>query len=135
MAWVRVQFSLQQRTEELKRLWSQSLLAIILLVALVLIGLQMIVSRALRPIISLSKFAQQMPLKIGAQIEISPGCLEVNQLASSLNLASRGIAEQVGRVQAIVNTAAEAIIGLDANGLVATANPAASSFLDVPSRF
>lgn len=132
LAWVRVQFSLNQRTLELERLWYQSLLATSVLVVLVLISLHLIIARALGPIRALSRFAEKMPEKIGSRIEIAAGCLESNQLARALNQASQGIAEQVARVQAIVNTAGEAIIGLNARGLVIMANPAATSIFGRP---
>lgn len=131
-AWVRVKFSLKQRSAELEWLWYQSLLATALAVGLMLLGLHLIVSRALKPIRLLSDFAVTMPTRIGSQVAMASGCLEVNQLAQALNDASRGIAEQVGRIQAIFCTAAEAIIGLDAQGRMVIVNPAASSFFGRP---
>ena len=125
-AWVRVQFSLDQRSAELSRLWNQSLWVTAVLIGLVLVSLHFILAHALRPIRELSAFAEHLPRQIGTQVHIAPGCVEVNQLGAALNLASQGIAEQVGRVQAIVNTAAEAIIGLDAHGRMAFVNPAAT---------
>lgn len=131
-AWVRVQYSLNQRSQELDRLWHESLLATLVAMVLVLLGLHLIISRALRPIRLLSDFADKMPSQIGSQIDLPEGCVEVNQLGMALNMASRGIAEQVGRVRAIVNTAAEAIIGLDIHGKISSVNPAASSFFGRP---
>jgi PAS domain S-box-containing protein len=131
-AWVRVRYSLNQRSQELERLWHQSLLATLLMMVVMVVGLHLVISRALRPIRLLSDFAVRMPSEIGSQIDIAEGCVEVNQLGSALNLASRGIAEQVGRVRAIVNTAAEAIIGLDDQGKISSVNPAASSFFGRP---
>jgi PAS domain S-box-containing protein len=132
LGWVRVQFSLQERSQELDRLWRQSALATVVLVTLVLISLHFIMSWALRPIRVLSKFAQNMSRRVGSQIAIAPTCLEAIQLGDALNETSQGIAEQVARVNAIVNTAAEAIIGLDANGLIALSNPATSSMFGRP---
>lgn len=131
-AWVRVQFSLDQRSAELTRLWNQSLLVTAVLIGLVLASLHFILAHALRPVRQLSAFAEHLPLQIGSHIHVAPGCVEVNQLGAALNLASRGIAEQVGRVQAIVNTAAEAIIGLDAHGRIASVNPAATHVFGRP---
>ncbi|MFZ2739715.1 MAG: ATP-binding protein [Burkholderiaceae bacterium] len=124
-AWVRVQFSLQQRSAELERLWYQSLMALLVLVALVLLSLNLIVSATLRPIRAISLFASKMPEEIGSQITLQSTSLEAEQLAQTLNQTSRRIAEELGRVQAIVNTAAEAIIGLDVQAQVVAANPAA----------
>ncbi len=130
--WVRVQYSLNERSQELTRLRHQSLYAAFLAMLIVLLGLHLILSKALLPIRLLLDFAAKMPAKIGSQIEVPKGCIEVNQLGVALNLASRDLAEQVGRVNAVVNTAAEAIVGLDAKGQIATVNPAASSFFGRP---
>jgi PAS domain S-box-containing protein len=132
LAWVRVQFSLGQRTQELNRLWLQSLIATLILVALVLASLYVILARALRPIRDLTQFAQGIPQNIGKQFDVAPTCVEANNLSQALNQASLGIAEQVARVQAIVSTAGEAIIGLDRLGMVTMANPAASSIFGRP---
>ena len=132
LGWVRVRFSLAQRSEELARQWLESLLATGVLLLLVVVSLHVIVSRVLAPIRVLSRFAETLPERIGGRVELSSGCLEANQLAAALNHASRGIAEQVGRVQAIVATAADAIIGIDARGQVGSANPAASSMFGLP---
>ena len=132
LGWVRVHFSLAQRSDELARQWRESLLATMVLLVLVVFSLHVIVSRALEPIRVISRFAETLPERIGGRVELSCGGLEAEQLAAALNHASRGIAEQVGRVQAIVATAADAIIGIDARGHVGSANPAASSMFGLP---
>lgn len=131
-AWVRVRYSLAQRSEELRRLWLQSAVGIALLVGFLIVGLQLVISRALRPLQTLFGFAQHMPRHIGSHIDVAHDCVEFNELGVALNQASASIAEQVGRIQAIVSTAAEAIIGLDAQGRVVTVNPTASSFFGRP---
>lgn len=130
--WVRVWFSLEQRTKELNTLWRQSLFGTLGLVALLLVSLYFITRWALRPIRELSRFADEMPTNIGSQINIGSTFDEANHLALALNHASQTIAEQVSRVQAIVNTATDAIIGLDINGLVVTSNPVAASIFGRP---
>ncbi|WP_210546494.1 PAS domain S-box protein [Rhodoferax sp. PAMC 29310] len=127
-AWVRIQFSLQERNEEMNLLTSQILLDTILLIGGVLLGLHLIVSRAIRPLRDLSVFAEKTPSNMGAQITTDGCCFEVNQLALALNQASHSAAEQIGRMGAILNTAAEAIVGLDAKGVIVTVNQAAISF-------
>lgn len=131
-AWVQVHFSLSQRNIELRQLWVTSGLGIALLVALVIASLHYITARVLQPIRALSRYAKEMPTHIGSQIEVSHNSIEVGQLGTALNDASRGIAEHIGRTQAIVNTASEAIIGLDSQGKIATLNPAVSSFFGRP---
>lgn len=132
LGWVRVRFSLEQRSQELARQWNESLLATVLLLLCMVVCLHMIVGRALAPVRLLSRFAEALPERIGGRVEVSTACLEANQMATALNHASRGIAEQVGRVQAIVATAADAIIGIDTGGRVGSANPAASSMFGLP---
>lgn len=133
-AWVQVHFSLSQRNTELRQLWVMSGLGIALLVVLVIASLQYITARVLQPIRALSLYAQEMPTHIGSQIQVSHNTIEVGQLGTALNEASRGIAEHIGRTQAIVNTASEAIIGLDSQGRIATLNPAVSSFFGRPEK-
>jgi hypothetical protein len=79
-AWVRVHFSLQQRRDELNRLWSQSLWATGALIGLMLAGLHFIIARALRPIRELSDFAKQLPEQIGGHI---PESVTPNYLANN----------------------------------------------------
>ncbi len=131
-AWIRVHFSLKQRADDLTQLWHQALWAVAAMVGLMLLGLQFVVAWAVKPVRNLSDFAKTMPEALGKEFDLKKGCIEVNQLGEALNTASRSIAEQLGRIQAIVNTATEAIIGLDAQGNIRTLNPAASSFFGRP---
>lgn len=125
--WVRVDYSLHERTQELQRLWLQSVWVALGLMGLVMLCLRVIIARALAPVRELTEFAAQIPLRMGEEIALERSSVEVSQLQSAINQASRGMAAQVNRVQAIVNTAAEAIIGLDEYGRVTTTNPAATS--------
>jgi PAS domain S-box-containing protein len=127
-AWVKIHFSLSQRDADLRGFWSGYVLGIVALAGLLLGSLHLIISRALKPIRDLSKFAADMPGHLGIQTSVSDYYAEVNQLGSALNYASYAIAEHVGRTRAIVNTASEAIIGLNNVGIVTTINPAAISF-------
>jgi PAS domain S-box-containing protein len=131
-AWIRVHFSLKQRADELTQLWRQALWVVVAMVGLLLLGLQFVVAWAVKPVRNLSDFAKTMPTALGQEFDLKKGCIEVNQLGEALNSASRNIAEQLGRIQAIVNTATEAIVGLDAKGNISTLNPAASSFFGRP---
>lgn len=131
-AWVQVHFSMEQRNGELAQLFQASAIGIALLVVLALISLQFTTGRALRPIKQLSQFASRMPSNIGSQITLTRNWTEVAQLGNAFNEASKGIAEHIARTQSIVNTATEAIIGLDDEGKVTTLNPAARSFFGRP---
>nr|WP_315465712.1 PAS domain S-box protein [uncultured Rhodoferax sp.] len=104
------------------------LLGVALLLSVALLwGLHTIINRALEPVRELTEFAAQIPLRMGDELHLPKASVEVAQLQAAINQASRGMAAQVSRVQTIVNTAAEAIIGLDEYGRVSTTNPAASS--------
>jgi len=127
LGWVRVQYSLGQRRMELERLWGRSINTLLLTIALILILLPLILNWALRPIRQLSDIAGKLSAQIGHRIEIQSSSLEANLLADALSQASHDVAEQVARVQVIVNTAAVAIISLDAQGRVISANPATTS--------
>jgi PAS domain S-box-containing protein len=131
-AWCQVRFSTAQRNEQLSRLSKSSAAGIALLAVLVLICLHYITGRALMPIKMLSQFAQRMPTNIGSQIALPHNWIEATQLGRALNGASTGIAEQILRTESIVNTATEAIVGLDAGARVTTLNPAATSFFGRP---
>ncbi len=125
--WVRVDYSLEDRDAELQRLWLQSFWMALILTGVVMLCLHIIIRKALAPIRELTEFAAQIPLRMGDEVNLPKASVEVGQLQAAINQASRGMALQVNRVQAIVNTAAEAIIGLDEFGRVTTTNPAASS--------
>ncbi len=125
--WVRVDYSLEDRDAELQRLWLQSFWMALILTGVVMLCLHIIIRKALAPVRELTEFAAQIPLRMGDEVNLPKASVEVGQLQAAINQASRGMALQVNRVQAIVNTAAEAIIGLDEFGRVTTTNPAASS--------
>lgn len=127
LGWVRVQYSLQQRRMELDRLWREALWALILTIALILGILPFIINWALRPIRRLSAITGNLSAQIGHRFAVDSTSLEASRLADALNKASHDVAEQVARVQVIVNTAAVAIISLDSMGRVISANPATTS--------
>jgi len=130
LGWVRIQTSLADRGRDLERLWHQSLTSTVLTVLLVLALLHLVIRWALRPILALSSFAEKMPERLGSRLHVASTCLEANQLSAALNQASQTIAERMGQVQAIVNTAGDAIIGVDRQGIVVTCNPATLRMFD-----
>lgn len=125
--WVRVDYSLEERNSNLHRLWLQSLWMAVGLMVVVMVCLHIIIRKALAPVLALTEFAGLIPQRMGEEIAIPRVSIEVARLQAAVNQASLGMAAQVNRVQAIVNTAAEAIIGLDEAGRVTTTNPAATS--------
>lgn len=127
LGWVRVQYSLEQRRLELERLWKKTLWGLLLTIALILAVLPFIINLVLRPIRRLSDITGNLSTQLGHRFAIDATSLEARRLADALNKASHDVAEQVARVQVIVNTAAVAIISLDDKGQVISANPATTS--------
>ena len=134
LGWVRVDYSLAPRELELERLQRRSVYTLLGTIAAILLILPFLLERALRPIRSLSDFAGNLSHQIGSHIRIASTNLEANVLAAALNKASRDMAEQIARNQVIVNTAAVAIISLDAQGRVLSANPATTSIFGQEER-
>ena len=126
---VRVRLSLKERDANLQRLWIQSLIATAMLVGLVMLGLHLSLSRALSPIKDLSEFAEGMSDQVGRTLALESHCVEFNNLGNALSAASHSVASQIRHVGAILNTAADAVVGLDENGVIVTLNPAATSIL------
>ena len=125
--WVEVVYSLQARERQLQRLWQHIVVATLLLAVLVLGSLHFIVRKVLQPLRTVTDFSAHIHVRMGGQLSLPAHCLEVRELCEAVNQASQGIAAEVGTMQAIVNTASEAIIGLDARGYVVSTNPSAQS--------
>lgn len=126
-AWVRVDYSMDQRRISLEQLWRRSVYTLAATIAGIMLLLPLILNWALHPIRRLSDIASNLSAHLGRRIEIDSSIAEVNTLATALNQASRDVAEQVARTQVIVNTAGAGIISLDQQGQVISANPATTS--------
>jgi PAS domain S-box-containing protein len=127
LGWVKLEYSLAQRRLEVQRLWHNSLDALMLTLLLILVILPFLLEAVLKPIRRLSVIAGKLSSNIGRQIHIDTQILEAKLVADALNAASVDLALQAARTQIIVNTAAVAIIGLDDQAHVVSANPATTS--------
>lgn len=127
LGWVRVDYSLSQRQLEQDRLWQRSLYTLLITGTAIVTLLPLILNWALRPLEQLSDIARSLSSQIGQQVVTESSSLEARTLAQALTKASHDVAEEVARTQVIVNTAAVAIISLDARGRVISANPATTS--------
>ena len=125
--WVRADYNLDAYLHDLHWLWVKFLFMDLGMIAIVMACLYTIVRMTLRPVSALTEFAAQIPNHMGKELILPPSSSEALQLQEAVNQASRGIAAQVNRVSAIVSTSVGAIIGLDAKGVVTSANPATSS--------
>jgi PAS domain S-box-containing protein len=127
LGWVKLEYSLAQLRLEVQRLWRNSLDSLLLTLLLILAILPFLLEIVLKPIRRLSFIAGKLSTNIGRQIPIDTSVLEAKLVADALNAASLDLALQAARTQIIVNTAAVAIIGLDDNARVVSANPATTS--------
>ncbi|MBI2746940.1 MAG: PAS domain S-box protein [Burkholderiales bacterium] len=125
--WVRVDYSMEQRSLRLDQLWRRSVNTLLVTIALIMLVLPFILNWALRPIGRLSEIAHNLSTQIGSHIAIDASSTEARAMAAALNKASHDVAEQIARTQVIVNTAAVGIISLDQLGRVISVNPATTS--------
>lgn len=127
IGWVKLDYSLTQRRLEVDRLWRNSLDALLLSLLILLVLLPILLELVLKPIRNLSRLAGKLSSSIGHEIQIDTKVSEVQVLADALNEASRDLSQQAARTHIIVNTAAVAILALDDQGRIVSANPATTS--------
>jgi PAS domain S-box-containing protein len=130
--WVEVTFSHQGKMAQLNR---NLLIGSIGAVITALVGLLVfygVLQRAIRPIGELAYFATHMAARPGGVLQIRWRSREVRELGHAINWASQELAERMqdtqqklARLCAILDTAADAIVGVAADGRIVTANPAA----------
>jgi PAS domain S-box-containing protein len=88
--------------------------------------------RVFGPIGALAAFTAKLATQPGATVTIRWGSQEVRELGRALNATSQRLAQQIqaqqerfNQLRAVLDTAADAIVGLSADGHIASANPAA----------
>jgi PAS domain S-box-containing protein len=137
--WVALDFSYEARLAQSKNNWlmGSAISLLFLLAAMVLIYFHL--SATVRPIHKLAKYASAMTKEPGLALRINWGSKEVRELGNALNWASLEIARQIDeahrrvqRQRAILDTAADAILGISPQGLIDSVNPAAERMFGCP---
>jgi len=133
---LQVVFSTRAERELLASVRDQSFAAVALMVVLTIATVYAWQRRALAPLHALAAFAQDLAQGRGAPLRVRTGSVEMADLADALDGASAALHQQLQalrqseeRTAAIINATPDAILGLDAQGRVALANPAVTSVL------
>lgn len=134
--WVRIQLSQTERIREAVRQWVVSVTVSLTLLGVMLWLFAIFLRRVFGPIDELARFTSVMAAKPGATVRMRWGSREVRELGRALNAVSERLAEQIDaqqlrfqRLRAILDTAADAIVGVTADGRIHSSNPAAERML------
>lgn len=130
--WLQLEYTDQTHLPQAYREWMlTSGISLVLLVA-ALGAFALFLRRTIRPLGALAQFASELAHKPGETLMQRWGSREVRELGRALNWSSAELArrmtetqQRVSRLHAILDTAADAIIGLDSQGRVVSTNPAA----------
>lgn len=139
--WVDIEISYADRLEHALSQWKADA-ATLIVFALGMLGLFAIfLKRVFGPISSLADFAATMSKNPGATVRMRWGSLEVRELGRALNTSSQELERQITsqhtrftRLQAILDTAADAIIGVSASGRITSTNPAGERIFGKPQQ-
>lgn len=130
--WVTVEFSHAERLQAAQKHWLEAAIGSLLLLLLALGLFTLFLRRTVQPLRALAGFAGSLVQKPGEQLLLRWGSQEVRDLGRTLNWSSQELARHIqetqrrlSRLHAILDTAADAIIGIDAQGRITSANPAA----------
>ncbi len=130
--WVTVEFSHAQRLATARQHWLEATTGALVLLLLALGLFTLFLRRTVQPIRALARFASTLVQQPGEHLMLRWGSREVRELGRTLNWSSQELArhisetqQRLSRLHAILDTAADAIIGVDAQGRIASANPAA----------
>lgn len=139
--WVSVELSLQERRANALRQWLLDSFVALLLLATLLSLFAVFLRRVFGPIDALSRFTSEVATKPGATVRMRWGSREVRELGRALNSVSERLAEQIDtqrlrfqRLRAILDTAADAIIGVTSDGIIHSTNPAAERMLGLDAK-
>jgi len=130
--WVDVEFNYAQRMAESNRTWIAASIGTLLLIVLALWLFYLFLRRAIRPVRRLAQFSTTLASNPGETLMLRWGSREVRELGRALNWSSMELARRIdetqqkfSRLQAILDTAADAIIGVREDGTIDSINPAA----------
>jgi len=130
--WVEVEFSLLERLSQSRANWLADAVVSLLLVMLGLWFFYLFLRRAIGPIRELARFSATLATDPGEVLRMRWGSTEVRELGRTLNWSSQELARRMGedqqklsRLSAILDTAADAIVGVRTDGCIASTNPAA----------
>ncbi len=130
--WVRLEVDQRRhRSEALQQWLIDGLNGSILLIGMLWL-LAIFLGRVFRPISELAAFTSQLAVQPGATVKIRWGSREVRELGRTLNAASERLNQQIrsqelrfNQLRAVLDTAADAIVGVSSEGDIASTNPAA----------
>lgn len=130
--WVSVEVGYDERLVLAREQWLEAAIGSLVLLLLGLGLFNLFLRRTVRPIRALAQFASTLVQHPGEQLMLRWGSREVRELGRTLNWSSQELArhssetqQRISRLHAILDTAADAIIGINAQGFIANANPAA----------
>lgn len=130
--WVQLEISQADRQRVAVRQWWINATTSAVLLAAMLWLLAVFLRRVFGPISALTRFASTLAAQPGTTIALRWGSHEVRELGRAMNNTSQLLAQQIqaqqqrfNQLRAVLDTAADAIVGVSADGRVASANPAA----------
>lgn len=130
--WVKLELSQSERRSAAVQQWLFDGVSGAILVAVMLWLLATFLRRVFGPISELAAFTSKLATHPGATVMIRWGSREVRELGRALNAASERLAQQIqkqelrfNQLRAVLDTAADAIVGVSADGRIASTNPAA----------
>lgn len=130
--WVEVEFSFAARMAAARKSWVVASTGILVLALLALGAFALFLRRTIQPIRALATYASNMVDSPGDTLQLRWGSQEVRELGRALNWSSQELArrmtetrQRLTRMKAVLDTAADAIVGIGADGQIVGANPAA----------
>lgn len=129
--WIGLKVNYQERLDHARQDWLVGTLGTLVLVGLALWLFAIFLGRAVKPLTTLAEFSARLAHEPGEALRMRWGSKEVRELARALNWSSHELASQMAstqhrleRLRAILDTAADAVIGVRRDGTVDSTNPA-----------